>query len=54
MDFYDTKTLEHKAVPAVYLKWKDGKRHPDAEKRLSDWLKVRLNVEEIRLIRMES
>ena len=54
MDCYDTKTLEHKAVPAVYLKWKDGRRHPDAEKRLSEWLKVRLNVEELQIIRMDS
>ena len=54
MECYDTKTLEHKAVPAVYLKWKDGRRHPDAEKRLSEWLKVRLNVEELQIIRMDS
>ena len=54
MECYDTKTLEHKAVPAVYLKWKDGRRHPDAEKRLSQWLKVRLNVEELQIIRMDS
>jgi uncharacterized hydrophobic protein (TIGR00271 family) len=54
MECYDTKTLEHSAVPAVYLKWKDGRRHPDAEKRLSEWLKVRLNVEELQIIRMDS
>ena len=54
MECYDTKTLEHKAVPAIYLKWKDGRRHPDAEKRLSEWLKVRLNVEELQIIRMDS
>ena len=54
MESYDTKTLEHKAVPAIYLKWKDGRRHPDAEKRLSEWLKVRLNVEELQIIRMDS
>ena len=54
MECYDTKTLEHKAVPAIYLKWKDGRRHPDAEKRLSQWLKVRLNVEELQIIRMDS
>lgn len=53
MDCYDTKTLEHKAVPAIYLKWKDGKRHPETEKKLVEWLKVRLNVEEIRIVRME-
>lgn len=54
MDCYDTKTLEHKAIPAVYLKWKDGKPHPEAEKRLAAWLKVRLNVEEIQIIRIDS
>ena len=54
MDCYDTKTLEHKAIPAVYLKWNDGKRHPEAEKRLAEWLKVRLNVEEIQMIRIDS
>ena len=54
IECYDTKTLEHKAVPAVYLKWKDDKRHPEAEKRLLQWLKVRLNVEEIHIIQMDS
>ena len=54
MDCYDTQTLEHQAIPALYLKWKDGKRHPDAESRLLQWLKVRLNVEEISVVRMEN
>ena len=54
MECYDTKTYEHKTVPALYLKWKDGKRHPDAERRLVTWLKVRLNVEEIQIIRTDS
>lgn len=54
MDCYDTKTLEHKAVPALYLKWKDGRHHPETEKKLIEWLKVRLNVEEIRVVGMES
>jgi len=53
MDCYDTQTLEHRAVPAVYLKWKDGHRHPEAEKRLCEWLKVRLNVEELQIIRVD-
>lgn len=53
MDCYDTQTLEHNAMPALYLKWKDGKRHPEAEKHLLQWLKVRLNVEEIQLIRTD-
>ena len=50
MDCYDTKTLEHKSVPAIYLKWKDGRRHPETEKKLIEWLKVRLNVEEIEVL----
>lgn len=53
MECYDTRTLEHKAVPAIYLRWKDGKRHPEAEKRLIEWLKVRLGVDEIELVRMD-
>ena len=54
MECYDTQTLEHKAVPAIYLRWKDGRRHPDAERRLVEWLKVRLGVEEIEVVRMDS
>ena len=50
---YDANTLEHSRIPAVYVKWKDGQPHPDAEKRLVEWLKVRLNVEEISVVRME-
>lgn len=51
MDCYDTKSLEHHAMPIVYVKWKDGKAHPDAENRLLTWLKVRLDVESIELMR---
>ena len=51
---YDANTLEHHRVPAVYVKWNDGLAHPDAEKKLVAWLKVRLNVEQIRVVRMES
>ena len=54
MECYDTQTLEHKSVPAIYLRWKDGRRHPDAERRLVEWLKVRLGVEEIEVVRMDS
>ena len=53
MDCYDTKTLEHKAVPAVYLKWKDGRHHPETERKLIEWLKVRLSVDEIQMIRTD-
>ena len=41
-------------MPVVYLKWKDGRSHPEAEKRLLQWLKVRLNVEEIHIVRKEN
>ena len=54
MECYDAETYEHKTVPALYLKWKDGKRHPDAERRLVAWLKVRLNVDELQIIRIDS
>ena len=53
MECYDAETYEHKTVPALYLKWKDGKRHPDAERRLVTWLKVRLNVDELQIIRID-
>jgi len=51
IEFYDTKTMEHHPMPVIYLQWKDGKRHPEAEKRLLAWLKVRLKVEEIEIMR---
>jgi uncharacterized hydrophobic protein (TIGR00271 family) len=54
MECYDAETYEHKTVPALYLKWKDGKRHPDAERRLVTWLKVRLNVEELQVVRVDN
>ena len=54
MQCYDADELTATPVPVVYLEWKDGKHHPEAEKRLLQWLKVRLNVEEIRVIRMEN
>ena len=54
MDCYDTKTLEHHAMPVVYLKWKDGRSHPDAERHLLKWLKVRLNAEEVEIVTVRS
>ena len=50
MDCYDAQTLEYHAMPVVYLKWKDGRTHPDAERHLLKWLKVRLNVEEMEIV----
>ena len=49
---YDTDSLTVMPVPVVYLKWKDGTTHPEAERRLLNWLKVRLNVEEIQIMRI--
>ena len=54
MQCYDAEDLSATPMPVVYLKWKDGRHHPEAEKRLLQWLKVRLNVEEIRIMRMEN
>ena len=48
LECYDTDALTHKQMPVVYVSWKDGKSHPEAEKRLCEWLKVRLDVPEIR------
>ena len=53
MQCYDASDLSVTAIPVVCLKWKDGQAHPEAERRLLEWLKVRLNVEDIRLMRME-
>ena len=54
VECYDANSLEHSSMPVVYLGWKDGKRHPEAEKRICEWLKVRLNVEEIQVVRVEN
>ena len=51
MQSYDAEDLSATPMPVVYLKWKDGRHHPEAEKRLLQWLKVRLNVEEIQIMR---
>ena len=53
MNCYDTKTLEHSRMPVVYLSWKDGRHHPESEKKLVEWLKVRLNVEDIKVAKVE-
>lgn len=46
---YDTKTLETKTIAVVYLKWNDD-THADDEHKLAKWLKVRLNVSELKII----
>ncbi len=52
MQNYNAASLEHSRMPVVYLKWKDNRHHPEAEKRLVEWLKVRLNVDNINIVRM--
>ena len=52
MQCYDAESLTVVPKPVVYLKWKDGRTHPEAERRLLQWLKVRLNEEEIEVVRM--
>ena len=51
MEFYDAGTLGSTRKPVVYIRWKDGARHHDDEKKITDWLKVRLKSEEIEIIR---
>ena len=53
MQCYDASDLSATAIPVVYLKWKDGQAHPDAERRLLEWLQVRLNVEKLEMVRIE-
>jgi len=53
MRCYDPNTLEHSLMPAVYLKWKDGHPHPDSEKKLVEWLKVRMDVKEVKVARID-
>ena len=52
MQCYDADSLTAVPMPVVYLKWKDGTTHPEAERRLLNWLKVRLNVEDIQIMRI--
>lgn len=47
---YDTKTLENSTIAIVYLDWREGD-HRDDEQKLVKWLKVRLGVEQLKIIR---
>lgn len=51
IECYDPHSMQHYPMPVIYLAWNDGKPHPEAERRIIDWLKVRLHVEEIRVMR---
>ena len=53
MQCYDADSLSAVPMPVVYLKWKDGRTHSEAERRLLQWLKVRLNAEEIKIMRID-
>lgn len=50
MEQFDPKTLEHHSVPIVLIQWKDGGTNPAAEKKIVEWLKVRMEVEELKVI----
>ncbi|MBP5205571.1 MAG: hypothetical protein J6Z44_02130, partial [Bacteroidales bacterium] len=50
MEQFDPKTLEHHSVPIVLIQWKDGGSNPAAEKKIVEWLKVRMEVEELKVI----
>ena len=46
---YDTKTIEHKTIAVVYIRWNNGD-HAAEEQKLVQWLKVRLGVNELKVI----
>ena len=46
---YDTKTLENNTIAVVYLQWKDND-YKEEETELLKWLKVRLGVEDLKVI----
>ena len=50
MEQFDPKTLEHHSVPIVLIQWKDGGTNPAAEKKIVEWLKIRMEVEELKVI----
>jgi uncharacterized hydrophobic protein (TIGR00271 family) len=53
MNCYDTKTLEHSRIPVVFLSWNDARQRPESEKKLVEWLKIRLNVDDIKVAKVE-
>ncbi len=48
--YYTPHTAKSEFVPTIFLKWKDGKAHPQAEANIVKWLKIRLEVEELKVI----
>lgn len=51
MDFYDASQMTSTRKPVIYLRWKDGGHHPEAERKLAEWLKVRLKSDDIKIVR---
>lgn len=51
MDFYDATHMTSTRKPVIYLRWKDGGHHPEAERKLAEWLKVRLKSDDIKIVR---
>ena len=50
LSYFNTQTGLHETIPTVYFKWKDGAAHPQTEEAIIKWLKVRLDVSEMRVI----
>ena len=50
MEQFDPKTLEHRSVPIVLIQWKEGTANAAAEKKIVEWLKVRMEVDELKVI----
>ncbi len=46
---YDTRTLENNTSAIIYLDWSDGD-HTEDEQHLVKWLKVRLDVDDLKVI----
>jgi len=49
---YNTETLENKTIAVVYLQWNNG-NHNGEERKIVQWLKVRLGVDDLRLITLQ-
>lgn len=50
MEYYNPKTMEHRTVPTLYIRWENGAGSAAKEKKLAEWLKVRLQLEELKII----
>ena len=48
--YSNPQTGNSETIPTVYLKWKDGNSHKQAEEAIVKWLKVRLEVAELKVI----